>query len=88
WHPTQPYLIWSAADRAGRGRPNFDLYLMKYEIQDGKFVGGKVQRVTDAPTFDLLPVFSPDGKKLMWTSGRSQDHTSQLYLADFVLPKE
>ena len=36
--------------------------------------------------FDGLPVFSPDGKKMMWTSkGRTADDTSQLFIADFVL---
>jgi hypothetical protein len=30
--------------------------------------------------------FSPDGKRLMWTSTRADTHTSQLFIADFVLP--
>ncbi|MCA9228530.1 MAG: PD40 domain-containing protein, partial [Planctomycetales bacterium] len=36
---------------------------------------------------DVLPVFSPDGSKLMWTSTRTDDHSSQLFIADFQLPK-
>ena len=36
---------------------------------------------------DVLPVFSPDGSKLMWTSTRTPDRSSQLFLADFVLPE-
>ena len=36
--------------------------------------------------FDGLPIFSPDGKRLMWTSsGRTSDKKSQLFLADFSL---
>ena len=31
---------------------------------------GKKVRLTHAPGADVLPVFSPDGKKLMWTSTR------------------
>ena len=43
-------------------------------------------RITDNPAADVLPVFSPDGKKLMWTSNRTADHSSQLFIADFKLP--
>ena len=39
------------------------------------------------PGGDVLPVFSPDGKQLMWTSTRTADHQSQLFIADFKLPK-
>ena len=30
--------------------------------------------------------FSPDGKQLMWTSTRTDTYTSQLFIADFILP--
>ena len=47
---------------------------------------GKQERITSREGFDGLPVFSPDGKKMMWTSkGRTADDTSQLFIADFVL---
>ena len=48
---------------------------------------GKMTRITDNPAADILPVFSPDGKQLMWTSTRTADHTSQLFIADFKLPE-
>ncbi len=36
WHPTKPYIIWSGADHSNPNvRPNYDLFLMRYEIQDG-----------------------------------------------------
>ncbi|MCE9527562.1 MAG: biopolymer transporter Tol [Planctomycetales bacterium] len=88
WHPGKPYIIWSGADHSDpNARPNYDLWLVKYEIKDGKFTLGKRHRVTDAPGGDVLPVFSPDGKKLMWTSTRTEDHSSQLFIADFKLPE-
>lgn len=88
WHPSQPYIIWSGADHSDHNaRPNYDLWLSKYEIKNGKFTLGKRHRVTDAPGGDVLPVFSPDGKKLMWTSTRTEDHQSQLFIADFKLPE-
>jgi hypothetical protein len=48
---------------------------------------GQEERVTYKEGFDGLPVFSRDGRRIMWTSkGRSADNTSQLFLADFVNP--
>ncbi|MDP6444548.1 MAG: biopolymer transporter Tol [Pirellulaceae bacterium] len=88
WHPHEPYLIWSGADHSNpRARPNYDLWLAKYEVDKGKFSIGDAVRVTDFSGADVLPVFSPDGKKLMWTSTRTKDHSSQLYIGDFKLPK-
>jgi len=89
WHPTQPYIIWSGADHSDpTRRPNYDLWLMRYDVKDGEFNGGEVQRVTDFSGADVLPVFSPDGKRLMWTSTRTDTHQSQLFIADFALPSE
>ncbi len=89
WHPTKPYLIWTAADYSNPREPgNFDLWLMKYEEKEGRIVPGRLTRITDHPAADVLPVFSPDGKQLMWTSSRTADHTSQLFIADFTLPPE
>jgi TolB protein len=89
WHPTRPYIIWTGADHSDpTRRPNYDLWLMRYELRDGKLARvGELERITDHPTADVLPVFSPDGKRLMWTSNRGSDHTSQLWVADFKLPQ-
>ncbi|MEC7565152.1 MAG: biopolymer transporter Tol [Planctomycetota bacterium] len=89
WHPTKPYLIWSGADHSTGGRPNYDLWLAKYEISPtGEFVMAPAQRVTDHVAADVLPVFSPDGNQLMWTSTRTDEHTSQLFIADFMFPEK
>jgi TolB protein len=89
WHPTKPHIIWTGADHSDpKARPNYDLWLMKYAERDGKIVPGKTWRITDNPAADVLPVFSPDGTKLMWTSNRTEDHTSQLFIADFTLPED
>jgi len=88
WHPTQPYIIWSGADHSDpNARPNYDLSLARYETSGGKFTLGAPIRITDSASADVLPVFSPDGKKLMWTSTRTDDHSSQLFIADFKLPE-
>ena len=82
WHPDGKHLVYTAADHGDETqRPNYDLYWMNLE-------SGKTTRLTFAPGADVLPVFSPDGKRLMWTSGRAADRTSQLWIADFVPPAE
>jgi len=88
WHPNKPYIIWAGADHSNpRQRPNYDLWLLKYkETEDRIEAVGEPIRITDHPAADVLPVFSPDGKRLMWTSNRTPNHTSQLFIADFHLP--
>jgi TolB protein len=88
WHPTKPYIIWTGADHSDpKARPNYDLWLMKYEEKDGKIAPGSITRITDNASADVLPVFSPDGSKLMWTSTRTPDRSSQLFIGDFELPE-
>jgi Tol biopolymer transport system component len=83
WHPDSKHVIYSAADHSNpMARPNYDLWFMNVDT-------GKKARITFAPGADVLPVFSPDGKKLMWTSTRDgRLPGSQLYIADFVMPVE
>src|SRR5207247_2412354 len=48
--------------------------------------GSGQNRLTFTPGhdgFDGLPVFSPDGRRLCWTSNRTPDGKSQLFLADW-----
>jgi len=49
---------------------------------------GKKVRITYAPGQDVLPAFNRDGTKLLWTSTRDGRQPAQLYLADFLPPKE
>jgi TolB protein len=87
WHPTRQLIIWSGADHSDpTARPNYDLWLAHYQVQGSTFHLGSPIRVTDFAGADVLPVFSPDGTQLMWTSTRTDDHSSQLFLADFKLP--
>jgi TolB protein len=88
WYPSGPYVIWAGADHANpKVRPNYDLWLMKYKMVDGRLAQGPTWRITDHPAADVLPVFSPDGKRLTWTSNRTADHSSQIWIADFKLPE-
>lgn len=82
WYKDSRHIIYTAADHSDpTARPNYDVYWMDIET-------GKKVRLTHAPGADVLPVFSPDATKLMWTSTRGEDRTSQLYVADLKIPKE
>jgi Tol biopolymer transport system component len=81
WYKDSKHIVWSGADHSKPGRPNYDLWWMNIET-------GKKVRLTHAPGADVLPVFSNDGKKIMWTSTRDgRQPGAQVYLADFVMPK-
>lgn len=82
WHPTGTCFIFTQVDHAARARgerPNYDLFMMDTE-------GNRKTRITFDPAFDGLPVFSPDGSKLMWTSMRGGLDEPQIFIADFSLP--
>ena len=86
WHPTKPWLIWTGADHSDPTvRPNYDLWLVQYEADQLSIECGSPLRITDHPGADVLPVFSPDGKLLMWTASREAEAgkkpTSQLYVS-------
>lgn len=81
WYPDSRHIIYTAADHSNpMTRPNYDLYWMDTDT-------GKTERVTFAPGADVLPVFSPDGKRLMWTTSRDGRSPTQLWIADFTPPK-
>ena len=61
-----------------------DAVTMELDWTAGTLKGGAVTQITHSTAQDVLPVFSPDGKSLMWTSTRSPDGTSQLWIADWL----
>ncbi len=85
FHPSGDYLIWSGADYSqGPMGANFDLFTMEVDAAGSEFIGGEITQITFDADADVLPVFSPDGTKLMWTSNRSEDGSSQLWIADWL----
>jgi Tol biopolymer transport system component/Zn-dependent M28 family amino/carboxypeptidase len=74
FYPTGQYVIFTSNKL---GFSNFELYLVD--------AAGEREpvRVTFTDGFDGLPVFSPDGKQLCWTSSRTADGKSQLFLANW-----
>jgi len=62
-----------------KGRPIFHLYL----VQDD---GTGLEQITIEGHFNSFPMFSPDGKKLVWVSDRNatQPREFNVFLADWV----
>jgi Tol biopolymer transport system component len=74
YHPSGEYVIFTSNKL---GFSNFELFIVDAE--------GKREpiRVTFTDGFDGLPVFTPDGRKLSWASGRTEDGTPQIFIADW-----
>ena len=73
-HPSGDYIIFASNKL---GFENFELFIV--DMQGTK----EPVRVTYSDGFDGLPVPSPDGKTLAWTSSRSGGSAGQLFLAQW-----
>ena len=74
FHPSGAYVIFASNKL---GFENFELFMV--DSQGAK----EPVRVTYSDGFDGLPVPSPDGKTLAWTSSRSGGSAGQLFLAQW-----
>jgi Tol biopolymer transport system component len=74
FHPSGRYIIFTSNKL---GFANFELFLVDVEGTR------EPVRVTFTDGFDGLPVFSPDGTKLAWTSSRTSDNKSHIFLTDW-----
>jgi len=71
-HPSGEYILFASNKL---GFENFEVFMVDI---DGK---KEPVRVTFTDGFDGLPVPSPDGTQLSWTSSRSGDRAGQIFLA-------
>ncbi|MBX3376730.1 MAG: PD40 domain-containing protein [Phycisphaeraceae bacterium] len=90
WDPTGTYLVYGTSEV---GHMNYEVFAV--EASPAKLRAGatpadlKRVRITHANGADVLPVFSPDGRHMMWTAQRGplgrgdQRPTSQLWIAEF-----
>jgi len=74
FHPGGDYIIYSSNVL---GHANFELFMIDIDGQH------EPVRVTNTDGTDILPVFSPDGNQLAWSSTRTADGSSQVFLADW-----
>jgi Tol biopolymer transport system component len=73
-HPSNEYILFASNKL---GFENFEVFMVDI---DGK---KEPVRVTFTDGFDGLPVPSPDGKQLAWTSIRGGDRGGQIFLAQW-----
>ncbi len=74
YHPSGDYLIFTTNRH---GFANFELYIVAADGQS------EPVRVTFTKGFDGLPVFTPDGMQLAWTTNRNISRQSQIFIADW-----
>ena len=74
YHPSGDYIIYSSNIL---GNANFELFMIDPEGSNPPV------RVTNTAGTDILPVFSPDGNKLAWSTTRTADGTSQIHMGDW-----
>ncbi|MDH4155271.1 MAG: hypothetical protein OEV01_15935 [Nitrospira sp.] len=81
FHPDGKRIIFSSnlETRGEGGRPSFHLYLVRDD-------GTGVERLTTEGHFNSFPMFSPDGKRLVWVSDRNATAPGEfnVFLADWV----
>jgi Tol biopolymer transport system component len=74
WHPQGRHILYASNDE----NHNYDLWLMRAD-------GSHKTRITFDANADVLPVFSPHGKYVIWSSKRN-GVTTQVYVAKFKFP--
>ncbi|MBL13816.1 MAG: biopolymer transporter Tol [Gammaproteobacteria bacterium] len=74
YHPSGDYIIYSSNVL---GHANFELFLIDAEGTNTPV------RVTNTDGTDILPVFSPDGSRLAWSTTRTPNGTSQIHMGDW-----
>jgi Tol biopolymer transport system component len=81
FHPDGKHIIFSSnvETRGEGGRPSFHLYLVKDD-------GMELERLTVEGRFNSFPMFSPDGKRLVWVSDRNAKEPGEfnVFLADWI----
>jgi len=70
WHADGRQIVFSSS---AISHTNYELFVIDDQAKH-------LSRLTFAAGADILPVYSPDGKYLMWTSQRATDKTSQLFI--------
>jgi Tol biopolymer transport system component len=78
FHPSGEKVIFASNHTSKRGFP-FNLYMINLD-------GTGLEQITFDETFDSFPMFSYDGKQLIFASNRNNGGTraTNLFLADWV----
>lgn len=74
FHPSGDYIIYSSNVL---GHANFELFMIDVAGQRPPV------RVSNTAGTDILPVFSPDGKRLAWSTTRTPGGAAQIHIANW-----
>ena len=84
WHPDGKRIIFSSnmddwRPEIGKYGGNFEIYLMNDD-------GTGMERITHNSVFDSFPMFSPDGKRLVFASNRNplKPRATDIFIADWM----
>jgi len=79
YFPNGKRIIFSSNLGSTGGMGNFELYAINVN-------GTNLEQITYSPGFDGFPMFSRDGKKLVWASNRNAKapHETNIFIADWV----
>jgi len=86
WHPSGKFLVFG---NSGTDHRNYEVYAVPVDLEKPA-TEIKMRRVTYATGTDILPVFSNDGKLMMWCSQRGpkiegeEKSSSQIWIAECV----
>lgn len=87
WHPSGRFLVYATSEV---GHHNYEVFAIDARGAAAADGDAPKRRITTAAGADVLPVFSPDGSLMMWTSQRGpkvegEDRpSSQLWIARFA----
>lgn len=81
-HPSSEWIIFTSnfADTVGHGMPNFDLYRVRTD-------GSDLEQITFSPVFEGFPMWSYDGKYLVFASNRGERKErseTNIFIAEWV----
>lgn len=90
WHPSGRFIVYSTSEL---GHTNYEVFAIESDVKKLAEGAGPADlrrvRITNAPGADVLPVFSDDGRHLIWTAQRGplgpgdQRPSSQVWAARF-----
>lgn len=76
YHPDGRHFVYGSSEV---GHSNYEVFMR--DATDP----ARSYRITNCTGADVLPVFSHDGKTMLWTAQRGTDRSSQVWIADFSL---